>query len=219
MTYLIHSRRDFIRNGTIAALAVPLSMGCKNESFASDGESDILALIRKNANAPGTEGMGAIDVPDSVTSQMTFSTKVSDGEPIIISGRVYEPDGATPAPNTLIYFYHTDKFGIYGRTGEPRHGQYRGWMLSDAKGGYEFASIRPASYPNSTISQHVHMTVTGVDFREDWIDSILFERDSFITQTERERAGKRGGFDPIIRLKTGPDGIHRGTRNIRLMKS
>jgi protocatechuate 3,4-dioxygenase beta subunit len=136
---------------------------------------------------------------------------------MIISGTVYKADGKTPAPNTLIYFYHTDKYGIYGRTGEPQHGRFRGWMLTDSKGRYEFSSIRPASYPNSTQSQHVHMTVTTLERREDWIDSILFEGDRFITERERGWSGKRGGFNPIITVTTGKDGIQRGVRDIQLM--
>jgi len=90
-------------------------------------------------------------------------------------------------------------------------------MLTVAKGRYEFSSIRPASYPNSTQSQHVHMTLTGVDLREDWIDSILFEGDKLISTHERESAGKRGGFNPILSLTKGDGGLLYGTRDIRLL--
>ena len=62
---------------------------------------------------------------------------------MIISGTVFQTDGKTPAPNTLIYLYHTDMYGIYGRGSEHKHGRFRGWMLTDAKGKYEFRSIRP----------------------------------------------------------------------------
>ncbi len=215
MNNLIDNRRDFLKQATMAALA-SLLIGCESRSLAGD-TSSILSSIRKNARPRGTEGMGAIDVPDSVSSNVIFKTAPDDGERMIISGTVFRSDGKTPAPNTLVYFYHTDKFGIYGRAGQPKHGRFQGWMLTDAQGRYEFSSIRPASYPNSTISQHVHMTVTGADFREDWIDSILFEGDRFITGREREQSGNRGGFNPIVTLVTGSDGIGRATRNIQLM--
>ncbi|MEQ1604337.1 MAG: twin-arginine translocation signal domain-containing protein [Pyrinomonadaceae bacterium] len=219
MNNLIETRRDFLKQATLATVALPLLIGCESRSFAGETQSDILSRIRKNAKPRGTEGMGAIDVPDTVSWKTAFTTTPEDGKPIVISGTVFRPDGKTPAPNTLIYFYHTDKFGIYGREGQPRHGRFRGWMLTDAKGRYELASIRPASYPNSTISQHVHMTVTGTDFREDWIDSILFEGDRFITAREREQTGQRGGFEPIVKLVMGSDGIGRAVRNIQLMKT
>ena len=135
---------------------------------------------------------------------------------MIISGTIFKADGKTVAPNTLVYFYHTDMYGIYGRTGEHKHGKFRGWMLTDARGRYEFRSIRPASYPNSTQSQHVHMTLTGTNFREDWIDSILFEGDRFLTMRERENAGKKGGFNPIVTMEKTSTGIYSARRDIQL---
>ncbi len=216
---LDRSRRKFLKEAIISAAALPLLISCKTEAMALDDASGFLARLRKNAQSRGAEGMGAIDVPDSVSWRTAFPTAKDDGEPMIISGTVYKADGKTPAPNTLIYFYHTDKFGIYGREGQPKHGRFRGWMLTDAKGRYEFASIRPASYPNSTQSQHVHMTITTLDSREDWYDSILFEGDKFLTARERGSTRERGGFNPIVSLERGKDGIMTATRNIQLMSA
>ena len=61
------------------------------------------------------------------------------------------------------------------------------------------------------------MTITGTNFQEDWIDSILFEGDPLITQRERAWSGRRGGFDPIVTLQPGKDGIMRAVRDIQLM--
>ena len=211
------SRREFLKNAILSAATLPLLMSCKTEALAVDDAVGVVARLRKNAQHRGATAMGAIDVPDNVSWRMAFPVSRDDGEPILISGTVYKPDGKTTAPNTLIYFYHTDKYGIYGREGQPQHGRFRGWMLTDGKGRYEFTSIRPASYPNSTQSQHVHMTVTTLDSREDWIDSILFEGDPLITSRERGWSGKRGGFDPIVSLVKGKDGIQRAVRDIQLM--
>ena len=212
-----HTRRDFLKNAGLSAAALPLLLNCSGFAQASDEKASILERLRKNAQGRGAEGMGAIDVPDTVSWRTAFPITADDGEPMMISGTVYRPDGKTPAPNTLIYFYHTDKYGIYGRGDQPKHGRFRGWMLTDAKGRYEFSSIRPASYPNSTQSQHVHMTVTGLESREDWIDSILFEGDKFLTAREREASGRRGGFNPIVTLAKGKDGLMRATRDIQMI--
>jgi protocatechuate 3,4-dioxygenase, beta subunit len=218
MEHVRNGRRDFLRHASMAALALPLLAGCKGETWASQtNESSVLAAIRKNALPAGGQWSGAIEAPADVAWRTVLATAKDEGEPMLISGTVYRPDGKTPAPNTLIYLYHTDMYGIYGRAGEHRHGRFRGWMLTDAKGRYEFRSIRPASYPDSTQSQHVHMTVTTAHSREDWIDSILFEGDRFITAREREQAGQRGGFQPIVRLEKGADGVMGATRDIRLM--
>lgn len=217
MERIIEDRRSFLRRSSLALAALPLLVGCKSDTFAVENSGDILTQLKKNAQGRNAEGMGAIDVPDGVSWRTTFKVGADDGEPMIISGNVYKSDAKTVAPNTLIYFYHTDKFGIYGREGQPKHGRFRGWLLTDSKGRYEFASIRPASYPNSTQSQHVHMTLTTVDSREDWIDSILFEGDKFLTERERRSVGRRGGFNPIVDLKRGSDGIMRASRDIQLM--
>ena len=217
MNNLEFNRRDFLKQASMAALVLPTLLSYESDSLASDPASDILSRIKRNAQARGAEGMGAIEVPANVTWRTAFDIKPDDGEQMIITGTVYKPDGKAPAPNTLIYFYHTDKFGIYGREGQPKHGRFRGWMLTDKKGRYEFSSIRPASYPNSTQSQHVHMTVTGVDHKEDWIDSILFEGDKFLTVRERASAGKRGGFNPIVTLRPNADGIMTARRDIQLL--
>ncbi|MCA1590603.1 MAG: intradiol ring-cleavage dioxygenase, partial [Acidobacteria bacterium] len=118
-------------------------------------------------------------------------------------------------PNILIYLYHTDVKGIYDRQGEHRHGRYRGWMLTDNRGRYELESIVPASYPNSTQSKHIHLTLTGTDIREDWYDSFLFEGDRFLTA--RDRVSNRGGFNHVLRLEKDSSSVLRGMRDIRLV--
>jgi protocatechuate 3,4-dioxygenase beta subunit len=213
----IENRRDFLKRASIAAAAFPLLISCKSDTMAQKAVNE-LSLIKKNAMPVGAEGMGAIDASGTISWKTALADRSDAGEPMIISGTVFQADAKTPAPNTLIYLYHTDMYGIYGRRGEHKHGKFRGWMLSDANGKYEFRSIRPASYPNTTFAAHVHMTVTGENFREDWIDSILFEGDKFITAQERNQAGRKGGFDPILKLEKGADGVLRGVRNIQLEK-
>lgn len=211
----LENRRNFLRRAGLAAATFPFLLGCKSSSLAS-AVSDDLSLIRKNAKRAGAEGMGAIDAPDNVAWKTVLAKETDEGEPLIISGSVFRKDGKTPAPNVLIYLYHTNSYGFYGRKGEPKHGRFRGWMQTDAKGRFEFRSIRPASYPNREIAAHIHMTVTGKDFEEDWLDSILFEGDKLITEKERNEAGGRGGFNPIIMLEKDARGIWRGKRDIQL---
>lgn len=213
------NRRDFLKRASLFAASFPLLINCRSDTLAQKTDEDILSLIKKNAQPAQAEGMGAIDAPAAVSWKTVLSKKSDKDELMIVSGTVFQTDGKTPAPNILIYFYHTDSEGLYGRgNGEAKHGHFRGWLLTDAKGRYEFSSIKPASYPNRTFAAHVHMTLTGKDFKEDWIDSILFEGDKFISQRERETAGKKGGFNPILKLEKGADGVLRGTRDIQLLK-
>lgn len=212
MRQRIETRRDFLRQASIA-LALPLMFGCR--SSAQTPNNDLLEKLKANAKQETSDNYwGARHAPADVGWRTRLSTDADKAEKILITGTIFLADGKTPAPNTLIYLYHTDVHGIYGRGSEPRHGRYRGWMLTDSKGRYEFESILPASYPNSTIAKHIHMTLTTTDKREDWVDSILFDGDRFLTA--RDRAIQRGGFDPVLKMVKGTDGVMRGTRNISL---
>ncbi len=209
-----NSRRDFLTQASLA-FVVPIFLGCRTDSSAQVSNDKILDQIKANAiTDPNCSWCGARDVPVSVTWKTRLSAEADKGERILINGTVYKADGKTPAPNTVIYLYHTDVYGIYGRSGEHRHGRYRGWMLTDERGRYEFESILPASYPNSTIAKHIHMTVTTIDKKEEWADSILFDGDKFLTARDREI--QRGGFDPVLKMAKGNDGVLRGVRDIRL---
>ena len=69
------------------------------------------------------------------------------GKKLAINGIVYKADG-TPAPNVIIYVYHTDQTGIYPKKGDEtgwgkRHGYIRGWMKTNKKGDYKFFTLRP----------------------------------------------------------------------------
>ncbi|HEV7646249.1 MAG TPA: hypothetical protein VGO50_20105 [Pyrinomonadaceae bacterium] len=211
------NRREFIKSVALAGAAFPLLVSCRGNALAQQTSQNAtdLELIKKNARV-GENWTGAIDAPGTVTWKTSLAKDTDEGERMLISGTVFAADGKTPAPGILIYLYHTDVYGIYGRAGEPRHGKHRGWMLTGADGRYEFSSIRPASYPDSTIPQHVHMTLTGKIRREDSVDSILFADDKFVNaETRRELTG-RGGFDPILKMEKGSNGIWRGVRDIMI---
>jgi protocatechuate 3,4-dioxygenase, beta subunit len=213
------NRRAFLRRAAAAAVAFPFLSSCKNNTLAQKSETDVLSRIKKNARAAGAEGMGAIDAPASVSPKTILFTEADKGEKMMIWGKVFEPDGTTPAPNVLIYLYHTDIEGFYGRSSsEHKHGRYRGWLLTGADGRYAFQTIKPAPYPENRFAAHIHMTVTTAALREDWVDSILFEGDKLISARERETAGNKGGFNPIVKLEKRENNIWHGRRDIRLWK-
>jgi len=214
------NRREFLRRAALAAAAFPFLLNCKSDTLAQKSEADVLSLIKKNARPASAEGMGAIDAPVNAGARAVLSTDADKGEKMMISGTVFQPDGKTPAPNTLIYLYHTDIEGYYGRrAGEHKHGRYRGWLLTDKQGKFEFTTIKPAPYPENRFAAHIHMTVTTLNMKEDWIDSILFEDDKLISRQERETAGRKGGFNPIVKLEKNANGIWHAARDIQLWKA
>ncbi len=160
-------------------------------------------------------------MPKSLSSSAILSPRDEPGESIHIRGVVYKSDGKTPAENVIVYFYHTDNRGLYSRSPEQpntmRHGHIRGWVKTGKDGKYEIRSIRPVSYPNSTIPQHIHAIVKESDSNPYWIDDYLFEGDPFLTPRERDRQEKRGGSG-IIKL-TKVSGTWEGNRDIIIGKN
>ena len=128
--------------------------------------------------------------------------------PIKISGTVYKNDGKTPASDVILYVYQTDDKGKYpskvnSKGWEKRHGYLRGWMKTDALGTYEFYTSRPASYPNSTVPQHIHITVKEPDKNEYYIEDFYFKDDPHITNNILNRKRPRGGSGVISLVKDG----------------
>ena len=198
-------RRTFL--GRLAAAPVLLNFACATRAEP--------APVQLN------EWGGAAEAPESPSWSTRIAPEGEPGEPMLVSGRVYGPDGRTPAAGILVYAYHTDVTGLYTTRGDEtgngrRHGRLRGWMRTNAEGRYEFRSIRPAPYPGRVDPAHVHMTISGPGRPEYWIDSIWFADDPLVTPEARRHLTGRGGFDPVIRLTRGPDGVLVGTRDIRL---
>lgn len=158
-------------------------------------------------------------MPQNPSWQTTIAGPDEPGEPLIISGTIYKKDGKTPAPGVILYVYHTDKEGLYSpapkQTTAKRHGHLRGWVKTDARGCYEFKTIRPASYPNSRNPQHIHPIIKEPGMTLYWIDEFLFDDDPVLSDQEKTHQEKRGGSG-IISLKKSKKGIWIGKRDIIL---
>jgi hypothetical protein len=52
------------------------------------------------------------------------------------------------------------------------------------------------------------------DRKEDWVDSIWFAGDKFVTEREKRNLSDKGGFDPVIKMEKDANGIWHGIRDI-----
>lgn len=139
------------------------------------------------------------------------------GEPLIVSGTIYSPDGKQPLPGITLYVYQTDATGRYSTSGgDNRSTRIHGVMRTNAQGRYEFRTIKPGSYPNSRNPAHIHAYVSGPEYPEYWIDEYLFADDLFIKDDDKRKAGGQGTFSHILSLTRGSDGILRAVRDIRI---
>lgn len=139
------------------------------------------------------------------------------GEPLIVSGTIYSPDGKQPLPGITLYVYQTDATGRYTTSGgDNRNTRIHGVMQTNAEGHYEFRTIKPGSYPNSRNPAHIHAYVSGPGYPEYWIDEYLFADDSFVKDEDKQKGAGLGSFSPILTVTRGSDGILRAVRDIKI---
>src|SRR6267378_934533 len=73
------------------------------------------------------------------------------GEPLVVAGRVFAPDGQHPVAGVVVYAYNTDKDGYYSPDGKVGHPRLKGYMKTDVEGRFELYTIRPGHYPGMHI--------------------------------------------------------------------
>ena len=153
-------------------------------------------------------------VADKAGEPTSWSVKIvtdsEPGEPLIVSGTIYSPDGKQPMEGITLFVYQTDATGIYTTSGGDNRGtRIHGVMRTNAQGQYEFRTIKPGSYPNSRNPAHIHAYVSGPGYPEYWIDEYHFSDDPFISDEDKRKASSQGAFSPILSPTRGADGILR----------
>jgi protocatechuate 3,4-dioxygenase, beta subunit len=150
-----------------------------------------------------------VGMPDSIGATDTSPGWTQNGQQLLITGTIFQQDGTTPAPNVVLYYYHTNINGLYaGKQGlnpkAVRHGYIRGWVKSGANGEYAIYTVRPASYPNSNIEAHIHLSIKepGID-NEYYIDEFVFDDDPLLTAAKRKQLPNRGGSGILRPVKKG----------------
>jgi len=140
-----------------------------------------------------------IGMPVTIKSIDTSAGWTQKGQKLLVTGTIYKLDGKTPAPNVILYYYHTDINGVYaGKQGlDPkvvRHGYIRGWVKSDANGKYAIYTVRPAPYPNTNFEAHIHPSIKEPKIdKEYYIDEFVFDDDKLLTSEKRKKLENRGG--------------------------
>lgn len=151
----------------------------------------------------------------SAPSKVTIPSKDEPGERLMVSGKVFGKDGR-PLAGASVYVYHTDAKGLYTPdTNDNKNPRLRGYMRTDEQGRYEFATIKPAHYPNNTIPAHIHYVVNAPGYKER-IFEIVFEGDQFITDRIRTDAAKEDSGFSIRPLERDRQGVLHCTQDVKL---
>lgn len=121
----------------------------------------------------------------------------SDSEPgikISVTGLVRNTSG-NPLANELVYLYQTSAEGWYAdpaphilvREGDRRHARLFGYLKTDSKGKFEFLTVKPKGYPNSTLPAHIHIEIS-LDNGQTFISELLFDDDPRLVGEIRARS-------------------------------
>lgn len=172
-------------------------------------------------NCEGCEAIFECPIPfEKLNETDTLADFNSPGPKLKFSGQFFMPDGKTPAPGVIMYFYHTDQKGIYPTRGnekgwDRKHGYLRGWIKTDENGRYEFYTLRPASYPNSRALAHIHAFIKEPGKSPYYIDDFLFADDPFLAD-EPPSGRKPRGSTGVITMQKDDSGMQYGKRDIIL---
>jgi len=185
-----------------------------------------IAVVAFSANSPdaspsypstlgGGAPCGSCIAPASLSWKTVVTSPGEAGEPLHISGTIFQPDGK-PANGIVLFIYHTDVTGYYNEKDDASHPRLKGWMKTGPDGRYEFRTIRPGPYPHRTTPAHIHAHLYGPQYSERSINDYWFEGDPFITAKELARRKQEGDVPSIISLKRDGEGVWQGVRDITI---
>ncbi len=159
------------------------------------------------------------EMPKTIKSVDTSPGWKQDTQKLLITGKILKKDGKTPAPNVVLYYYHTDISGVYPTPDSlPKnlrpHGAIRGWVQSDAEGNYAIYTSMPGAYPNRNTPAHIHPSIKEPGIQHYWLDEFIFDNDPLVTTEYRAAMRNRGGSGVLRTVKR--DGMLIAEHNIIL---
>jgi protocatechuate 3,4-dioxygenase beta subunit len=193
------------------ALAALSAGGCSRATLAAAPEPSPSYPSTLSGGAP----CGSCIAPANLSWKTVVTAAEEPGEPLIISGKISQPDGK-PAEGVVLFIYHTDATGYYNEKDDASHPRLKGWMKIGGNGRYEFRTIKPAPYPHRTTPAHIHAHVYGPQYSERSIDDYWFEGDPFITAKELATRKEAGTSPAVVSLKRNGEGVWQGVRDITL---
>ena len=203
------SRRQFIKNASIASLAFslsPLASTAKTENRKS------LDACEKTTSDYYGEGPFYTDNPPSVTDGK-LATAAEDGTKIRITGRVQNLDCSEFIPDTIVDVWQANDAGSYDNSGF----NLRGQVVSNAQGFYSFETIQPGKYLNGSKYRpsHIHFKITPPGFPT-ITTQLYFAGDTSISEDAAASitSGQYDATHRIIALSDDGNGVLEGTWDI-----
>jgi len=125
--------------------------------------------------------------PADVSSVGIIGGNLEPGTRLVVTGRVFAPDGVTAAPNVVVYAYQTDATGRYQNDSKTGIARLHGWAKTDADGRFEFRTIHPGPYPGREVPAHIHFHIYGGGYPLQWTPDLMFAGESAVASGSDQR--------------------------------
>jgi protocatechuate 3,4-dioxygenase beta subunit len=188
------SRRSF--------LLKTAGIGLAGRLLAQEPFDSLPASVLKNARQNGLV-MIHRNTPAQLSWRTQIVTAAEPGEPLLVAGQVFAPDGRTPAAGVTVYAYNTDAQGYYGANRAEYPPRLYGWMKTDPAGRFELSTIHPGRYPNMRVPSHVHFELWGGGYPLWWAEAVQFAGDSYLTAEMQAKDAQLGKFHTIREVRNG----------------
>jgi protocatechuate 3,4-dioxygenase beta subunit len=154
---------------------------------------------------------GLIMLHRPTPAEMSWRARIASagepGEPLVVDGQVFAPNGRSPAPGVTVYAYNTDAQGYYGANHTEYPPRLYGWMKSDSAGRFQLQTIRPGHYPGMHVASHIHFILWGGGYPVQWVNELRFTGDPYLTPEAIKEDEAKGDFQAIQRLIRAFDGV------------
>ena len=181
---------------------------CHGQTISNSQNKPITKSDTKTLIGGGCDGCEImfVDMPTHINSTDTSAGWNEKGQKLIVTGTIYQLDGRTPARNISMYYWQTDKDGLYlPKQGmnemAKRHGHIRGWIRTDETGKYSIYTVRPAPYPNDVLPAHIHVSIKEPDVENEYYtDDINFDDDKLLIPYFKKYPQENRGGSGVVRV-------------------
>jgi protocatechuate 3,4-dioxygenase beta subunit len=196
----------------LVAIASTLAAGLGAERALAWSVQSVVAEASSTAPSAST--------PAKASWRAVLADADEPGEPLEVSGVVYEGDGKTPAAGTRIFVYHADASGHYSEGGQNREEpRLSAELVTGPDGKYFFRTIVPGYYPGGGTPRHIHYEITAKDGRTTSAE-MRFADDPKLPKSTLDRAreaiGRGDRFFDVRPVERGMGGIKHCAFDLKL---
>ncbi|MEO6540811.1 MAG: hypothetical protein ABIN74_07480, partial [Ferruginibacter sp.] len=134
------------------------------------------------------------------SEKIKLNTEAEPGTKITVKGLIFDRSGK-PLADKLVYVYQTSSEGWYSDTaphiskneGDRGHARLFGYFKTGTTGAFEFSTVKPSGYPNSSLPAHIHIEI-AMDDNSNFISELLFDDDPRLVGEIRDRSVREKFF-------------------------